>query len=429
MKQLLNGTFKGTARVPGDKSITHRALMLGALSKGTTNIYRPLVSADTLRTFENMRQLGAEISREGDDFKVISNGHDSLTSPEKTLYTGNSGTTTRLITGLLAGLKNITASVEGDATIAKRPMDRVVIPLSKMGADISLKNEKYPPVNIHPAVLKPLEYDMPIASAQVKSAILFAGLFTDGETIVHETHQSRNHSEIMMAQFGADISVSGTTVTLNGGRNLNSADVTVPGDISSAAFLIVLALITEGADITIENVSLNETRAGIIDVVKEMGGSITITEHDSKGEKFGDIRVRYTPDLKPFHIDGDIIPRLIDEIPILAVLAVFANGESTVQGAEELRFKETDRITAVIAELAKFGVSFEEYEDGFKVSPGHGTVKEDELFKGYHDHRIIMMLIVMAIAANTNIEIDDSSAIDVSFPSFVSDLEGLRKDR
>ena len=429
MKQLLNGTFKGTARVPGDKSITHRALMLGALSKGTTNIYRPLVSADTLRTFENMRQLGAEISREGDDFKVISNGHDSLTSPEKTLYTGNSGTTTRLITGLLAGLKNITASVEGDATIAKRPMDRVVIPLSKMGADISLKNEKYPPVNIHPAVLKPLEYDMPIASAQVKSAILFAGLFTDGETIVHETHQSRNHSEIMMAQFGADISVSGTTVTLNGGRNLNSADVTVPGDISSAAFLIVLALITEGADITIENVSLNETRAGIIDVVKEMGGSITITEHDSKGEKFGDIRVRYTPDLKPFHIDGDIIPRLIDEIPILAVLAVFANGESTVQGAEELRFKETDRITAVIAELEKFGVSFEEYEDGFKVSPGHGTVKKDELFKGYHDHRIIMMLIVMAIAANTNIEIDDSSAIDVSFPSFVSDLEGLRKDR
>lgn len=429
MKQLLNGTFKGTARVPGDKSITHRALMLGALSKGTTNIYRPLISADTLRTFENMRQLGAEVTREGDDFKVISNGHDSLTSPEQTLYTGNSGTTTRLITGLLAGLKNITASVEGDATIAKRPMDRVVIPLSKMGADISLKNEKYPPVNIHPAVLKPLEYDMPIASAQVKSAILFAGLFTDGETIVHETHQSRNHSEIMMAQFGADISVSGTTVTLNGGRNLNSADVTVPGDISSAAFLIVLALITEGADITIENVSLNETRAGIIDVVKEMGGSITITEHDSKGEKFGDIRVRYTPDLKPFHIDGDIIPRLIDEIPILAVLAVFANGESTVQGAEELRFKETDRITAVIAELAKFGVSFEEYEDGFKVSPGHGTVKKDELFKGYHDHRIIMMLIVMAIAANTNIEIDDSSAIDVSFPSFVSDLEGLRKDR
>lgn len=429
MKQLLNGTFKGTARVPGDKSITHRALMLGALSKGTTNIYRPLVSADTLRTFENMRQLGAEISREGDDFKVISNGHDSLTSPEQTLYTGNSGTTTRLITGLLAGLKNITASVEGDATIAKRPMDRVVIPLSQMGADITLKDEKYPPVNIRPAVIKPLEYDMPIASAQVKSAILFAALFTEGETVVHETHQSRNHSEIMIGQFGADITVSGTTVKLNGGRNLTAADVTVPGDISSAAFLIVLALITKDADIIIENVSLNETRAGVIDVVQQMGGNIKITEHDSTGEKFGDIRVQYTPDLKPFHIDGDIIPRLIDEIPILAVLAAFANGESTVRGAEELRFKETDRITAVISELEKFGVSFEEYKDGFKVTPGYGTVKEDELFKGYHDHRIIMMLIVMALAVNTNIEIDDDSAIDVSFPSFISDLEGLRKDR
>ena len=308
-------------------------------------------------------------------------------------------------------------------------MDRVVIPLSEMGADISLKDNNYPPVNIHPAILKPLEYDMPIASAQVKSAILFAGLFTDGETIVHETHQSRNHSEIMMAQFGADIAVTGTTVKLNGGNNLTAADVTVPGDISSAAFLIVLALITKDADITIENVSLNETRAGIIDVVKEMGGKLTITEHDSTGEKFGDIRVQYTADLKPFHIDGDIIPRLIDEIPILAVLAVFANGESTVKGAEELRFKETDRITAVISELEKFGVSFEEYKDGFKVIPGYNTVKQNELFKGYHDHRIIMMLIVMAIAANTNIEIDDSSAIDVSFPSFVSDLEGLRKDR
>ena len=429
MKQLLNGTFKGTTRVPGDKSITHRALMLGALSKGTTRINRPLISADTLRTLENMRQLGAEITRDGTDFTVVSKGHENLKSPAETLYTGNSGTTTRLINGLLAGLKNITASVEGDAAIAKRPMDRVVIPLSQMGADITLKDEKYPPVNIRPAVIKPLEYDMPIASAQVKSAILFAALFTEGETVVHETHQSRNHSEIMMGQFGADITVSGTTVKLNGGRNLTAADVTVPGDISSAAFLIVLALITKDADIIIENVSLNETRAGVIDVVQQMGGNIKITEHDSTGEKFGDIRVQYTPDLKPFHIDGDIIPRLIDEIPILAVLAAFANGESTVRGAEELRFKETDRITAVISELEKFGVSFEEYKDGFKVTPGYGTVKEDELFKGYHDHRIIMMLIVMALAVNTNIEIDDDSAIDVSFPSFISDLEGLRKDR
>ncbi|CAD2075184.1 3-phosphoshikimate 1-carboxyvinyltransferase [Jeotgalicoccus aerolatus] len=429
MKQLLNGTFTGRTSVPGDKSITHRALMLGALSQGTTHIKSPLISADTLRTFDNMRQLGAEVTRQGDDFTVVSKGHDHLKSPSDTIYTGNSGTTTRLITGLLAGLKTITASVEGDATIAKRPMDRVVIPLSEMGADITLKDSKYPPVNIQPAQLKPLEYKMPIASAQVKSAILFAGLFTSGETIVHETHQSRNHSELMMAQFGADITVNENTVTLKGGKDLSSSNVTVPGDISSAAFLIVLALITKGSDITIENVSLNETRSGIIDVVKMCGGDITITEHDSKGEPFGDIRVRYTEQLKPFHIDGEIIPRLIDEIPILAVLGVFADGDSTVRGAEELRFKETDRITAVVNELSKFGVNFEEYEDGFKIMPGYGKVKAGEMFKSYHDHRIIMMLIVMAIAAETHIQIDDQSAIDVSFPSFINDLERLRKDR
>lgn len=232
-----------------------------------------------------------------------------------------------------------------------------------------------------------------------------------------------------MAQFGADITVNENTVTLKGGKDLSSSDVTVPGDISSAAFLIVLALITKGSDITIENVSLNETRSGIIDVVKMCGGDITITEHDSKGEPFGDIRVRYTEQLKPFHIDGEIIPRLIDEIPILAVLGVFADGDSTVRGAEELRFKETDRITAVVNELSKFGVNFEEYEDGFKIMPGYGKVKAGEMFKSYHDHRIIMMLIVMAIAAETHIQIDDQSAIDVSFPSFINDLERLRKDR
>lgn len=429
MKQLLNGTFKGTTIVPGDKSITHRALMLGALAKGTTHITRPLISADTLRTFENMKQLGADVTRIGDDFKVKSGGHSVLTSPKEILYTGNSGTTTRLITGLLAGLKNITATVEGDATIAKRPMDRVTIPLADMGARIDLNDNKYPPVIVHPSDIKPIEYDMPIASAQVKSAILFAGLFTEGTTTVHETHQSRNHTEIMMNQFGANINTEHTTVKLTGGQALTASDVTVPGDISSAAFLIVLALVTKDADITIKNVSLNETRAGIIDVVKSCGGDITITEHDSDGEKFGDIRVRYTENLKPFHIDGDIIPRLIDEIPILAVLAIFADGDSTVRGAEELRFKETDRITAVISELSKFGVSFEEYKDGFKISPGYSNIQQGSLFKGYHDHRIIMMLIVMALAADTPIEIDETQAIDVSFPSFINDLERLRKDR
>lgn len=429
MKQLLNSKFTGNITVPGDKSITHRALMLGALAEGTTFIKSPLISADTLRTFENMRQLGAEVKRIGDDFEVTSKGHQSLQSPSEILYTGNSGTTTRLLTGLVAGLEQINAVIEGDETIAKRPMDRVVIPLSEMGAKINLKEDKFPPISIQPAKIKPLEYHMPIASAQVKSAVLFTGLFQDGQTIVHETHPSRNHSEIMMAQFGADIKVSDKTVILNGGQSLTSSDVVVPGDISSAAFIIVLGLITPGADITINNVSLNDTRAGIIDVVEAMGANITIDEKTTDGEAFGDIHVKYTKDLKPFSIDGEIIPRLIDEIPILAVLAAFTNGKSIVRGAEELRYKETDRISAVEDELKKFGVDITTFEDGFEVKPGFGIVTANEIFKGYHDHRIIMMLIIMAIATNQEINIDDISAIDVSFPSFLEDLNSLREDR
>ena len=429
MKQLLNSKFTGNITVPGDKSITHRALMLGALAEGTTFIKSPLISADTLRTFENMRQLGADVKRIGADFEVTSSGHQSLQSPSDILYTGNSGTTTRLLTGLVAGLEKINAVIEGDETIAKRPMDRVVIPLSEMGAKINLKEDKFPPISIQPAKIKPLEYHMPIASAQVKSAILFTGLFQEGQTIIHETHPSRNHSEIMMAQFGADINVADKTVVLNGGQALTSSDIVVPGDISSAAFIIVLGLITPGADITINNVSLNDTRAGIIDVVKTMGANITIDEKTTDGEAFGDIHVKYTKNLKPFSIDGEIIPRLIDEIPILAVLAAFTNGTSTVRGAEELRYKETDRISAVEDELKKFGVDINTFEDGFEVNPGYGSVTANEIFKGYHDHRIIMMLIIMAIATNQEINIDDISAIDVSFPSFLEDLNSLREDR
>lgn len=428
MKELLNSKFNGEVTVPGDKSITHRAIMLAALTTGETKISTPLESEDTMRTLACMEQLGATSKKEDGNLFITSPGSEYLTSPKNLLYTGNSGTTTRLLTGLITGL-GLNATLSGDASIEKRPMDRVANPLREMGAVITLKNEKYPPINITEHPLKPIEYTMPVASAQVKSAILFAGLFVDGETIIHEMHPSRNHSELMLSQFGADIEISGNSVTLSGGNLLKSSDVVVPGDISSAAFLMVLAAITPDSDITLKTVSLNETRAGILDVFKEMGVHFEVAQHNQTGEPYGDIRVKYTPDLKPFNISGELIPRLIDEIPILTLLALFADGPSIISDAEELRFKETDRIRAVIDELQKAGINFEEHKDGYTVYPGAISDISSLTFKGYHDHRIIMMLIVLAISTNQEIAIDDISAINISYPGFLEDLKSIRSGR
>lgn len=427
MKHLLNSRFTGTLRVPGDKSITHRALMFGALAKGTTRIYLPLHSEDTGRTMECMRALGAQVEESNEEWVVTSPGHKELHAPDDILYTGNSGTTTRLITGLIAGL-GLPAEIEGDASIAKRPMDRVQRPLAEMGADITLKDEKYPPIKIKPATLSPITYTMPIASAQVKSAILLASLSIEGQTVIHEPSPSRNHTEIMLEQFGADITSENSVITLSGGNELKSSDVTVPGDISSAAFPIVLAILKPGSSITIENVSLNDTRSGILDVLDMMEANVTVEQTSQSGEALGRIHAAYTSELKGFEISGDIIPRLIDEIPILALLAAYSNEACTVRGAEELRFKETDRIRAVIDELSKFGIQFTEYDDGFTVHPGQVDVMENTPVKGYNDHRIIMMLIVSSIISDTPLKIDDISAIDISYPGFLEDLEALRKD-
>lgn len=427
MRQLLNSTFNGALRVPGDKSITHRSLMLAALAEGRTEISQPLRSEDTYRTMEIMRAIGADITEENDRWVVESKGHKHLYSPKEPLYTGNSGTTSRLIIGLLAGL-GLNAEFSGDDSINKRPMDRVQIPLLKMGADIRLKDDKYPPIHIFPSQLKAIDYDMPIASAQVKSAVLLAGLFAEGTTRVRESSPSRDHSEIMMKQFGADLVSKDGVVTLQGGKALKSSDVTVPGDISSAAFPIALAVLKPETSITIEKVSLNPTRSGILEVLEMMGANIEIEELPSAGEAIGNITASYTPKLRGFNISGEIIPRLIDEIPVLALLAAYSSEPCTVSDAEELRFKETDRIRAVVDELSKFGIEFEEKEDGFTVIPGEiDSIPEMEV-KGYHDHRIIMMLIVFSVVSNTPINIDDSSAIDISYPGFINDLESLRKD-
>ncbi|WP_031544838.1 3-phosphoshikimate 1-carboxyvinyltransferase [Salinicoccus luteus] len=427
MKSLMNSKFHGTLRVPGDKSITHRALMFGALSEGATHIHHPLPSEDTRRTMECMRALGAEVEEKPEEWVVTSPGAKKLHSPRKTLYTGNSGTTTRLLTGLLAGL-GLSAEMEGDESIAKRPMDRIKRPLAEMGADITLKDDKFPPIIIRPAELSPISYTMPIASAQVKSAILLAALYTEGTTVIHEPSPSRNHTEIMLKQFGADVSAENGVISLEGGNDLSPSDVTVPGDISSAAFPIVLAVLKPGSSISIENVSLNETRSGILDVLEMMGADVTIEQTSSEGEAIGTVHASYTSNLKGFEISGSIIPRLIDEIPIIALLAAFSSETCTIRDADELRYKETDRIRAVIDELSKFGIRFTEHDDGFTVHPGQVSIEENTETKGYNDHRIIMMLIISSIVMDTPIEIDDISAIDISYPGFMEDLETLRKD-
>lgn len=428
MKSLLNHKFVGNIQVPGDKSITHRALMMASLAEGTSIIKSPLESDDTFRTAEIMSQLGVEIIDEEGQITVISPGAENFKTPGEVMYTGNSGTTTRLLMGLISGL-GINATIEGDDSIAIRPMDRVSVPLGEMGADISLKKGKYPPIVIKASVLNAIEYKMPVASAQVKSAILFAGLFADGETIIHEEFKSRDHTEIMLEQFGADISVEGLTVKLQGSQTLKPRDVLVPGDISSAAFLMVLAAITEDSDIFIEDVSLNESRSGIIDVFRQMNAEIEVEQTSTEGEAIGNIRVRYSKSLTSYELSGDIIPRLIDEIPVLAVLGAFGSAPSVINDAKELRFKETDRLRAVIDELSKFGIEFEEDDDGFIVHPISEVNLTSNDFKGYHDHRIIMMLMVMAIAAGKDINIDDPSAISISYPEFLKDLENLKQAR
>lgn len=428
MKSLLNHKFVGNIKVPGDKSITHRALMMAALAEGTSTIKSPLESDDTFRTSEIMSQLGVSITNEAGRMTVTSPGAENFRTPVDVLYTGNSGTTTRLLMGLLSGL-GISATMEGDSSIAIRPMDRVSGPLGEMGADISLKDGRFPPIKIKPSALNAIEYKMPVASAQVKSAILFAGLFADGETIIHEEFKSRDHTEIMLEQFGVDISVEGLTVKLQGNQSLKPRDVLVPGDISSAAFLMVLAAITEGSDILIEDVSLNETRSGIIDVFSQMNADIEVERTSTEGEAIGNVRVKHSESLSSYELSGDIIPRLIDEIPVLAVLGAFGSSPSVIKDAKELRFKETDRLRAVIDELSKFGIRFEEFDDGFIVHPLSEIKLTDNDFKGYHDHRIIMMLLVMGIAADKDINIDDPSAISISYPDFLEDMEQLKQAR
>ena len=412
---------QGEITVPGDKSISHRAVMLGALADGTTHINGFLRGADCLSTIDCFRRMGVRIDDNGDSLTVHGNGLHGLRAPKVTLYTGNSGTTTRLLCGILAG-QSFDAEITGDASICKRPMGRVTKPLSLMGADI--ENE-YCPLIIHGTKLHGIDYSMTVASAQVKTAIILAGLYAEGETVIHEIEKSRDHTELMLGAMGADIAVDGLTVRVGKTDRLAPQDVTVPGDISSAAFFMVLGSIMPDSEITIKNVGINPTRTGIIDVMKAMGADISVfNERTEGGEPTADMTVR-TSSLHGTEIGGALIPRLIDELPVIAAAAVFANGKTVIRDAQELKVKETNRIRAVVDEFKKAGVDITETDDGMIINGGRTIHGAD--FATYGDHRMAMSLAILAQLAEGGSTLDDASCVDVSYPGFFDDFYGLEK--
>lgn len=405
-----------TISVPGDKSISHRSVMVGAIASGTTDIENFLPGQDCLSTVRCVRQLGIKVEElSPTHLQVFGKGPAGLSEPEDLLDVGNSGTTIRLISGILAG-QDFLSVLTGDASIRRRPMARVAEPLRKMGAQVWGRSEgRYAPLAIRGGQLNGIEYRTPVASAQIKSALLLAGLFANGETRVTEPALSRDHTEKMLRAFGADIQTHGLTTLVKAG-SLNAQKVIVPSDISSAAFFLVAGAIIPESKITVVRVGLNPTRTGILDVLAEMGASITISNQlESSGELMGDITVEGRG-LKGLVIGGDIIPRLIDEIPVLAVAAAVAEGQTIIRDASELKVKESNRLKAIAAELSRFGVDIQETDDGLIINGGrdfNGAVCES-----YHDHRIAMACALMGLLAKDQTIIHDAECIDISFPGF-----------
>lgn len=412
-------SLNGSITVPGDKSISHRAVMLGALAEGTTHIKGFLPGADCISTINCFRSMGIEIQSNGDIIEVHGKGLYGLKQPEKMLYTGNSGTTTRLLCGILSG-QSFDSSVTGDASICRRPMKRVTEPLSEMGAKI---DGEYCPLFIKGSRLHGMEYNMKVASAQVKTAIILAALYADGETIIHETEKSRDHTERMLSAMGADISVNGKAIRVAPAKKLYSQDICVPGDISSAAFFMTAAAIMPDSCVRIKNAGINPTRTGIIDVFKSMGARISIENvRTESGEETADIVVS-SSSLKGTVIEGEMIPRLIDELPIIAVAALFAEGTTVIRNAEELKVKESNRISAIVGELSKCGADITETADGMIIKGGKPIFGADFVTRG--DHRMAMSLAVLSQLADGKSTIDDADCISVSYPNFLDDFYGL----
>lgn len=419
-------SLQGDLTVPGDKSVSHRSVMFGAIASGTTTVGGFLLGEDCLSTIDCFRKLGVDIEVEGTNVTIHSPGMDSWQEPSEVLYTGNSGTTTRLMLGILAG-SSVHTVMTGDASIGKRPMRRVIDPLRQMGAHITGRADgQYTPLAIQGTTLRAIDYKMPVASAQVKSAILLAGLRAKGTTIVREMEVSRDHTERMLRQFGAHVAVDNGVVSIEGGQALKGTHVSVPGDISSAAFFLVAGAICENSQVTLHNVGINPTRDGIIEVLQKMGATMTLTPNDdNQAEPTATIQIA-TSTLKATTIEGDIIPRLIDEIPILALLATQAHGQTIIKDAEELKVKETDRITAVVTELKKLGAQIEATEDGMIIN-GPTPLKGANL-QTYGDHRIGMMGAVAALVTDGAVTLDDAQCIAVSYPSFFEHVEAVKNN-
>ncbi|WP_337983526.1 3-phosphoshikimate 1-carboxyvinyltransferase [Lysinibacillus sp. C5.1] len=418
-------SLQGHLTIPGDKSVSHRSVMFGAIATGKTTVDGFLLGEDCLSTIDCFRKLGVKIDVDGTNVTIESAGMEAWQEPSEVLYTGNSGTTTRLMLGILAG-SNVHSVMTGDASIGKRPMRRVIDPLRQMGAHITGRADgQYTPLAIQGTTLQAIDYQMPVASAQVKSAILLAGLRAQGTTVVRETEISRDHTERMLRQFGAQLTVEEGVISFEGGQTLLGTHVSVPGDISSAAFFLVAGAICQNSKVVLENVGINPTRDGVIEVLRNMGASMTVVPNeDDQFEPTATITIE-TSTLKGTIIEGDIIPRLIDEIPILALLATQAHGTTIIKDAEELKVKETDRITAVVDELQKLGARIEATEDGMVIEGP--TPLQGASLKTYGDHRIGMMGAVAALITNGAVTLDDAECIAVSYPSFFEHVEAVKK--
>lgn len=417
--------LNGEITVPGDKSISHRSIMLGSIASGITEVHGFLNGADCISSMNCFRQMGVDIDYDGSIVTIHGNGLHGLKAPADTLDVGNSGTTTRLMSGILAA-QNFSSRVIGDDSICRRPMKRIITPLAMMGADItSERGNDCAPLIINGRKLKGIHYDSPVASAQVKSCVLLAGLYADGETSVTEPYVSRNHTELMLNAFGGSCTTLGTTATVTSDPVLTGQKIVVPGDISSAAYFLVAGLIAENSEITIKNVGINPTRDGIIDVIKMMGGDITFANVNAdSGEPTADITVK-TSSLKGCVIEGDIIPKLIDEIPVIAILACFAEGETVIKDAAELKVKESNRIDVMVNNLSAMGADITGTDDGMIIRGGkplHSAVIHSK-----KDHRIAMSFAVAAICAEGETEILDANCVNISYPDFYRDLENLQK--